>query len=189
MRRVRQRLRILLRHAAGSAAHRRDESQTINLCASAWCNGNVARAASWADVLTEMDTETKTILVVDDNPMTARWVECLVRRMGFDAVVAFDGEDAIRHLAEQPCAAVISDVEMPVMNGFDLLQFVRLRFPDLPVILMSATCSAERHEAARVYGARAFLEKSVNPDQLAALIGTKTRRDDPVEGLHLFSIT
>ena len=41
-----------------------------------------------------MDAETKTILVVDDNPMTARWVECLVRHMGFDAAVAFDGDDA-----------------------------------------------------------------------------------------------
>ena len=129
------------------------------------------------------------VLVVDDNPMTAHWVQSLVRRMAFDAVAAFDGEEAIRKLAEQPFAAVISDVEMPVMNGFDLLQFVRLRFPDLPVILMSATCNAERREAARLLGARAFLEKPVNSDQLAALIGTETRRDDPVEGLHLFSIT
>lgn len=138
-----------------------------------------------------MDAETKTILVVDDNPMTARWVECLVRRMGFDAAVAFDGDDAIRHLAGQPFAAVISDVEMPVMNGFDLLQFIRLRLPDLPVILMSATCNAQRREAARAYGALALLEKPVNTDHLAALIGSgaAAHHHDPVKGMTVFSTT
>lgn len=99
-----------------------------------------------------MDAETKPILVVDDNPITARWVESLVRRIGFEVIVAFDGEDAIHQLAEQPVGIVISDVEMPVMNGFDLLQFIRLRWPELPVILMSATSNAERREAARRLG-------------------------------------
>lgn len=136
-----------------------------------------------------MDAETKTILVVDDNPMTARWVECLVRRMGFDAVLAFNGDEAIRYLAKQTVVAVISDVEMPVMNGFDLLQFIRLRFPELPVILMSATSNAERREAARAYGALALLEKPVNTDHLAALVGSdaEAHRNDPVKGLHVFS--
>jgi CheY-like chemotaxis protein len=136
-----------------------------------------------------MDAETKPVLVVDDNPMTARWVEALVRRMGFNTAVAFDGEDAIRQLAEQPFEAVITDVEMPVMNGFDLLQFVRLRWPDLPVILMSATGNAERREAARAYGATAFLQKPVNSDHLAALIGAKAQFNEPVQGLHFFSVT
>lgn len=138
-----------------------------------------------------MDAETKKVLVVDDNPITARWVECLVRRMGFDAAVAFNGEEAIRHLAEQTFAAVISDVEMPVMNGFDLLQFIRLRFPDLPVVLMSVTCNAERREAARVYGALALLEKPVNTDHLAALIGSGAAapHHGPVKGMHVFSMT
>lgn len=136
-----------------------------------------------------MDAEARPVLVVDDNPLTARWVESLVRRMGFEVIVAFDGEDAIRQLAEQPVGTVISDVEMPVMNGFDLLQFIRLRWPELPVILMSATSNAERREAARRFGAMAFLEKSVNSDQLAALIGARTHRNEPVEGLHLFEIT
>lgn len=136
-----------------------------------------------------MDTETRPVLVVDDNPLTARWVESLVRRMGFEAIVAFDGEDAIHQLAEQPVGTIISDVEMPVMNGFDLLQFIRLSWPELPVILMSATSNAERREAARRLGAMAFLEKPVNSDQLAALIGARTDRNEQVEGLHLFSVT
>ena len=148
-----------------------------------------ARDARRAGVLTSVDAETNKILVVDDNPITARWVESLVRRMGFEVIVAFDGEDAIHQLAEQPVGTVISDVEMPVMNGFDLLQFIRLRWPELPVILMSATSNAERREAARRLGAMAFLEKPVNSDQLAALIGGKPHRNEPVDGLHLFAVS
>ena len=147
------------------------------------------RVGGHAGVSTDMDAETKLVLVVDDNPLTARWVEGLMRRLGYEVVVAFNGEEAIHQLAAQPVETVISDVEMPVMNGFDLLQFIRLRWPELPVILMSATSTAERRETARIYGAKAFLEKPVNSDQLAALIGTRTPRGDPVEGLHLFSIT
>ena len=150
---------------------------------------NAARVGRQTGVSPGMDAETKPILVVDDNPITARWVESLVRRIGFEVIVAFDGEDAIHQLAAQPVETVISDVEMPVMNGFDLLQFIRLRWPELPVILMSATSTAERRETARIYGAKAFLEKPVNSDQLAALIGARTDRNGPIEGLHLFAVT
>ena len=150
---------------------------------------NAARVGRQTGVSPGMDAETRPVLVVDDNPITARWVESLVRRMGFEVMVAFDGEDAIHQLAEQPVGTVISDVEMPVMNGFDLLQFIRLRWPELPVILMSATSNAERREAARRLGAMAFLEKPVNSDQLAALIGAKPQRNEPVEGLHVFAVT
>ncbi len=146
------------------------------------------RVVTRAGVLPDMDAESKMVLVVDDNPITAHWVECLVRRMGLDTVAAFDGEAAIRQLAQQPFMAVITDVEMPVMNGFDLLQFIRLRWPELPVILMSATSNAERREVARRFGAMAFLEKPVNSDQLAALIGARTDRNGPIEGLHLFAV-
>lgn len=150
---------------------------------------NAARVGKQTGVLPSMDAETKTVLVVDDNPITARWVESLVRRMGYEVIVAYDGEDAIHQLAEQPVGTVITDVEMPVINGFDLLQFIRLRWPELPVILMSATSNAERREAARRLGAIAFLEKPVNLDQLAALICAGSHRNEPIAGLHLFSVT
>jgi len=145
--------------------------------------GETLRDTGRHGVLVSMDAGAKTILVVDDDPTTVRWVEVLVRRLGFDAAVAFDGGEAVRHLAEQPFVAVISDIEMPVMNGFDLLQFVQLRLPELPVILMSATCTAERREAARMRGALALLEKPVTTNQLTALIGSgaPTTARDPVK--------
>lgn len=118
-----------------------------------------------------MDSDANAILVVDDNAITARWVGRLVEHLGFTTVLASDGEDALNRLAEQQFVAVISDVEMPRMNGFELLQNIREFYPALPVILMSAYCDEERREATRARGAQALLSKPVNTDQLNRLFG------------------
>ena len=118
-----------------------------------------------------MDSALNTILVVDDTPITARWVGYVVGRLGFNAVLAFNGEEALNYLAQQQFVAVISDVEMPGMNGFELLQSIREFQPALPVILMSAACNEERRRAASARGAQAFLEKPLNVDQLTRLFG------------------
>ncbi len=138
-----------------------------------------------------MDTavETTSILVVDDDATTARWVACLASRMGFNALVAPDAGEALNRLTERRFVAVISDVEMPGMNGLELLQDIRLHFPELPVILMTAFCDKERLQAARAWGALALLEKPVRSDHLAVLLGTGAEADrkPSVKGLHLLS--
>lgn len=118
-----------------------------------------------------MDSESNKILVVDDNDITARWVGFVAGQLGFNPVLAFNGEEALSRLTEQPFVLVISDVEMPGMDGFDLLQDIRLLYPQMPVILMSASRNDELRRAARVCGAQAFLEKPVNVDQLNRLFG------------------
>lgn len=118
-----------------------------------------------------MDSETKRLLVVDDNAMTARWVECLAQRMGLQASVASNGAEALDRLAEEHFAAVISDVEMPVMNGFELLQQLRLRYPEIPIVLMSISRNEEWREAAIAWGAKALLEKPIDMEKVAALLG------------------
>lgn len=130
------------------------------------------------------------ILVVDDNPITARWVGYLTGRVGFSVVLASHGEEALNRLAEQPFAAVISDVEMPGMNGFELLQNIRLLYPGMPVILMTVSCDEEHREAAQAWGAQALLGKPVNMDQLSELFsgGQEAHRHDSIQGLHVFAV-
>lgn len=118
-----------------------------------------------------MDSDTNKILVVDDNAITARWVGYVTSSLGFNVALASNGEDALDLLAQEQFVTVISDVEMPGMDGFDLLQNIRLLYPQMPVILMSAHCNEEQRRAARVCGAQAFLEKPVNAEQLNKLFG------------------
>lgn len=116
-----------------------------------------------------MNNETNVVLVTDDNAVTARCVGCLVKRLGFNTVFASDGNEALSHLADQPFAAVISDVDMPGMNGIQLLQNVHQIYPAMPVILMSASWNEERLNLARASAARATLEKPVTMGQLTEL--------------------
>lgn len=137
-----------------------------------------------------MDSETNKILVVDDNAITARWVGYVTGRVGFNVALAANGEEALSRLAEERFVTVISDVEMPGMNGFELLQNIRLLYPGMPVILMSTFWDQERREAARTSGAQAVLEKPVNTDQLAELFGggRPTRHDAPVPHVPVLSV-
>lgn len=118
-----------------------------------------------------MDSEANRILVVDDNAITARWVGHLTRSLGFNVALAANGEDALNLLAKGQFVTVISDVEMPGMDGFELLQSIRLLYPEMPVVLMTANSDEERRKAARAWGAQAFLQKPVNADQLTRLFG------------------
>lgn len=149
-----------------------------------------AGAVSSAQPFNTMDSEANRILVVDDTPITARWVGYVAGRLGFNAVLAFNGEEALSRLAEQPFAAVISDVEMPGMNGFELLQNIRQFHPAMPVILMSAFWNEERREAAQACAAQGMLQKPINADQLAELFGGRreTRRADPILPAPVLSI-
>lgn len=136
-----------------------------------------------------MNSQASKILVVDDTPITARWVGYVTSRLGFNAVIAFNAGEALRCLAEQPFAAVISDVEMPGMNGFELLQQIRQFHPTMPVILMSAFWDEQRREAAQACAAQGTLQKPVSADQLTELFGGRreTRRE-PVAQVPVLTI-
>jgi len=130
-----------------------------------------------------MDCTANTILVVDDNAITARWVGYVASTLGFNPVLAFDGEEALSRLSEQSFVLVISDVEMPRMDGFDLLQNIRALYPQMPVILMSAHCNEERRRAASACGAQAFLEsRSMRINSTSCLGATSLRESTTPSG-------
>jgi CheY-like chemotaxis protein len=117
-----------------------------------------------------MNFETNAILVVDDTELVAYFVGQLVGRMGFRAVLASNGQEALDRLTEEQFVAIISDVEMPVMGGFELARKLRLLYPELPVVLISALFDEERHRTALACGASDLLEKPVTASQLAAAL-------------------
>jgi len=78
------------------------------------------------------------ILVVDDEDAIQSLLAQVLRASGFEVRVARDGFDALLKLSERAPRMVISDLHMPGMSGFELLSVVRRRFPEIPVIAMSA---------------------------------------------------
>lgn len=102
------------------------------------------------------------ILVVDDSVTTRTMEKNLLAAEGHDVFVAVDGVDAWTQLGSEPCDLVVSDVDMPRMNGFDLTAKIRAdeRLAELPVILVTALDSREDHERGIRVGANAYVIKS-----------------------------
>ena len=118
---------------------------------------------------------TVSILVVDDEPDVADLFRQRFRRevRQGDYVMHFaaSGEQALEQLAgeiEPQLIVILSDINMPGMDGLTLLHEVKRRFPDLPVMMITAYGDDERRRRAAESGASEFLTKPVDFDLLKA---------------------
>tara|TARA_R110002095_G_scaffold120615_1_gene105002 strand:- start:447 stop:860 length:414 start_codon:yes stop_codon:yes gene_type:complete len=83
-------------------------------------------------------TTQKTILLVDDDALVRRVVRRQLELIQFDVVEASNGAAAVAILRDrEDILALVSDVDMPIMNGLELAQTVALQWPALPVVLVS----------------------------------------------------
>jgi len=86
------------------------------------------------------------VLLVDDEPLVRRSISGYLVEAGYVVRVAVDGLDAIGKLREGLPALIISDLNMPLMSGVEFLNVVRRRFPQIPVIVISAVTTDEMPE-------------------------------------------
>jgi two-component system chemotaxis sensor kinase CheA len=102
------------------------------------------------------------VLLVDDSVTTRALERSILEAGGFAVVVAFDGVEGWRILQEEPIDVVVSDVEMPRMDGFTLTETIRShpRFRDLPVVLVTGRSSDADRARGLDVGANAYLVKS-----------------------------
>jgi CheY-like chemotaxis protein len=113
------------------------------------------------------------ILVVDDEPDVAelfrQHFRREIRRGDYVLHFALSGQQALEWLAgeiEPHLIVIVSDINMPAMDGLTLLQEIKQRFPDLPVILMTEFGDDERRRRAAECGAAEFITKPVDFDFL-----------------------
>jgi len=113
------------------------------------------------------------ILVVDDEPDVAELFRQRFRREARDGTYvmhfAGSGEEALDQLAEEiepELIVLLSDINMPGMDGLELLREVKRRRPDLPVMMVTAYGDDERRRRASELGAFEFLTKPVDFDRL-----------------------
>lgn len=114
--------------------------------------------------------ERRKILVVDDSITTRSLERSVLEAAGFDVATAADGADAWRRLEQEPFDLVVSDVEMPRMDGVALCEAIRAsrRLSTLPIILVSALEAPEHQRRGLDAGADAYVAKS-SFDQQALL--------------------
>ncbi len=114
------------------------------------------------------------ILLVDDDPLVRRLVSGCLVAAGYVVRVAVDGLDALEKLRAALPDLIISDLNMPRMSGIELLEVVRKRFPQIPVIVISAVAADEMPEEV---SADAYYHKNgFGFEQLLQTISDLTRK-------------
>ncbi len=102
------------------------------------------------------------MLIVEDSITSRMLLKGIIEAAGYQVQTAVDGVDAFTALREEEFDLVVSDVEMPRMNGFDLTARIRSdkRLSELPVVLITALESREQRERGIDAGANAYVVKS-----------------------------
>jgi chemosensory pili system protein ChpA (sensor histidine kinase/response regulator) len=112
------------------------------------------------------------VLVVDDSITVRRVTQRLLQREGYRVSLASDGLQALERLQQERPTVVLSDIEMPRMDGFDLVRNIRsdARLSGLPVIMITSRIAEKHREHARELGVDHYLGKPYSEDELLALI-------------------
>jgi len=113
------------------------------------------------------------VLIVDDMKENLYLLERLIKKMGYEVVVAENGKQALEKLHRDNFILVISDILMPVMDGFQLLKAVRsdIKFNDVLIIIYTASyLEKEDEELALDLGADRFVRKPLDPEKLIEII-------------------
>ena len=119
------------------------------------------------------------VLVVDDSITVRRVTQRLLVREGYRVTMAADGLQALERLAEELPSVILSDIEMPRMDGFDLLRNVRgdEKLKHLPTIMITSRIAEKHREYAFELGASHYLGKPYNEEELLSLIRRYAREE------------
>jgi adenylate cyclase len=114
----------------------------------------------------------ETILVVDDSPMVRNMVGQSLGQQGFGVILAAHGAEALRHLESQNVALLLTDSEMPVMDGLELVRRTRTLpgYERVPIIMLSSRDSKVERAKGRVAGVNEYISKPFAADKLLVSI-------------------
>ena len=110
----------------------------------------------------------KTILIVDDSSSVRQVIGITLRGAGYDVVEGCDGVDALRQLDGRKVHLIISDVNMPNMDGITFVKQVKTlpSYKFTPVIMLTTESADDKKREGQAAGARAWVVKPFKPDVL-----------------------
>ena len=115
-------------------------------------------------------SETSYILVVDDSPTQLRQIEILLKQAGFEVQSVASGKQAIERLESEPASLVLTDLQMPEMTGLELVSWMKVSTPSIPVILTTSQGSEEIAATALREGASSYVAKDEIACSLVAVV-------------------
>ena len=114
----------------------------------------------------------KTILIVDDSASVRQLVSSVLKGAGYDVVDSCDGQDALNKLTGQRIHLIISDVNMPKMDGISFVKSVKQlpNYKFTPIIMLTTESQEAKKKEAQAAGAKAWLIKPFNPTQMLSAV-------------------
>ncbi len=117
----------------------------------------------------------KTVILIDDEAGVVLALKLLLQTLGYKVEAFTEPQKALDFLAGADSdfgnSFVLSDLRMPVLSGFDVLQTCRDKYPALPVVIMSGHAEEDEISKAMSLGAKSFLSKPFTPQDLVKSIG------------------
>ncbi|CAM4051351.1 MULTISPECIES: response regulator [Shewanella] len=119
----------------------------------------------------------KKILAVDDSASMRQMVGFTLKTAGFEVTEACNGDEALTQAKSQDYDLVISDVNMPVMDGITLIRNLRTlpNYKFTPLLMLTTESGSDKKQEGRSAGATGWIVKPFNPDQLLATVNKVLR--------------
>jgi len=116
------------------------------------------------------------VLVVDDSLSVRKYASLILEAVGVDVLTAINGQDALSVLEDEKVDLVLSDLEMPIMHGYELLTEIKRRanLKNIPVVMITSRSGKQHQEKAFSLGAVGYLVKPFDEDALVNVIREHT---------------
>jgi two-component system chemotaxis response regulator CheY len=114
----------------------------------------------------------KTIMTADDSASIRQLVKMTLAEAGYGVVEAIDGKDAFDKFSSSPANMLVTDLNMPNLDGIGLIKKIR-GLPTgkfIPIVLLTTESDGSKKEAAKLAGASGWIVKPFNKDQLLAVV-------------------
>lgn len=114
----------------------------------------------------------KTIMTVDDSSSIRQMVSFTLKEAGYDVVEACDGVDALKKINNKKINMIVTDLNMPNMDGIELIRQVRMQadYRFIPIVMLTTESQVTKKEEGKKAGATGWIVKPFNPEQLLAVI-------------------
>ena len=117
--------------------------------------------------------EKKTILAVDDSASIRQMVAFTLRGAGYEVIEAVDGQDALDKASHHQVNLVLTDINMPKMDGLKLLELLRklTSYQSIPILMLTTESGGDMKAKGKAAGATGWLVKPFHPKSLLDVIG------------------
>ncbi len=110
----------------------------------------------------------KRILLAEDSPSIRKFITFALAAKGYKIISAADGMEALEKLAHEKVGLIITDLNMPNIDGFELIKTIRsnIEYNDVPIIILSSLSGSEDCERGIMYGASSYIIKPSDPKRI-----------------------